>query len=115
MKNVKLIRKTLLFLLLAIIVIYSLFQAQKLIRGPVIEIYNPKTGSTLIEPLIEIEGRAKNIAYLRMNDKPIYTDKTGYFKEKYLLSSGYNIIKLSGTDKFKKYTEKRVELILKEY
>ena len=50
-----------------------------------------------------------------MNDKPIFTDKTGYFKEKFILSTGYNVIKLSGTDKFKKYTEKKLELILKEY
>lgn len=115
MKNVTLIRKVLLFLLLVIIVSYSLFQANKLISGPQIEIYSPKNGSTYSQTLIEIEGRAKNIAYLNMNDRPIFTDKTGYFKEKFLLSSGYNVIKLDARDKFKKYTEKRLEIVLKEY
>ncbi len=115
MRNATIIRKVLIFSLFFIIVIYSLFQAQKLISGPSIEIYSPKDGSTYSQTLIEVEGRAKNIAYLNMNDKAIFTDKNGYFKEKFLLSPGYNVIKLDARDKFKKYTEKKLELILKEY
>jgi len=115
MKNSSIIRKILIFLFVSIIIGYSIFQAQKIIHGPVINIYSPKNGQTFNQGLIEIEGRAKNISYLYMNDKPIFTDKTGYFKEKFILSTGYNVIKLSGTDKFKKYTEKKLELILKEY
>lgn len=98
-----------------VIVGYSLFQAQKLLTGPVIDIYTPQNGATYSQTLIEIEGRARNIAYLNLNDRKIFTDKDGYFKEKLLLSPGYNIIKLDAQDKFKKYTEKRLELILKEY
>lgn len=98
-----------------IIVGYTLFQAQKIIVGPTIEVYTPQNGATYNQTLIEIEGRARNIAYLNLNDRPIFTDKNGYFKEKLLLSPGYNIIKLDAKDKFKKYTEKRLELILKEY
>ena len=114
MKNIG-IKRFLLFLLFFVVIAYSIFQAEKLIRGPIIEIYNPENGSTFNRMLIEVEGRAKNVAYLNMNDRPIFTDKEGYFKEKFLLSPGYNVIKLSGTDKFKKYTEKRLELTLKEY
>lgn len=98
-----------------IILAYSIFQAWKIVTGPVITIYSPTNGATYTEALIEIEGRAKNIAYLNLNGKPIFTDKTGYFKEKVLLSSGYNIIKIDASDKFKKYTEEKLELILKEY
>lgn len=115
MKNVRLLRKILLSLLFLIIATYTLFQSQKLIKGPQIEIYSPKDGSTYRQLLVEVEGRAKNVAYLNMNDKPIFTDKTGYFKEKFLLSPGYNVIKLSGTDKFKKQTEKRLQIIFQEY
>ncbi len=115
MRNVIIIRKSLLFLLFIIIVAYSLFQAQKLVSGPQIEIYSPKNGSTYSQTLIEIEGRVKNVSYINMNDKAIFTDKTGYFKEKFLLSPGYNVIKLDARDKFKKYTEKKLEIILKEY
>ncbi|HEY0221131.1 MAG TPA: hypothetical protein VGC58_02815 [Candidatus Paceibacterota bacterium] len=100
---------------LLIIIGYGLFQAQKIIVGPVIDIYSPENGRTFNQALIEVEGRAKNVAYINLNDRPIFTDKNGYFKEKFLLSPGYNIIKLDARDKFKKTTEKKLELILKEY
>jgi hypothetical protein len=101
--------------LLGVIIIgYSLFQAQKLIVGPVIDVYTPQNGATYNQTLIEIEGRTRNTAHLNLNGKKIFTDKEGYFKEKLLLSPGYNIIKLDAVDKFKKYTEKTLELILKE-
>jgi hypothetical protein len=109
------LRITLISLLGVVIVTYSIFQAWKLITGPIIEVYSPTNGTTYNQSLIEIEGRAKNIAYLNLNDRPIFTDKTGYFKEKILLSPGYNVIKLDARDKFKKYTETKLELILKEY
>ena len=104
-----------LLLLGLVIIVYSIFQAQKIISGPIIDIYSPQNGATYKQNLIEIEGRAKNTAYLNLNNRSIFTDKDGYFKEKLLLYPGYNIIKLDGTDKFRKYTEKRLELILKEY
>lgn len=108
------LKLTLLSILGLVIFGYALFQGQKIIVGPVIEIYSPKSGSTFTETLIEIEGKAKNIAYINLNDRPIFTDKNGYFKEKLLLLPGYNIIKLDARDKFKKYKEKRLELILLE-
>lgn len=98
-----------------IILGYSLFQAWKIIAGPIIEVYTPQNGATYSQTLIEIEGRARNISHLNLNDKKIFTDKDGYFKEKLLLSPGYNIIRLDAQDKFKNSTEKRLELILKEY
>ncbi|MFZ2621445.1 MAG: hypothetical protein WAX85_02720 [Minisyncoccia bacterium] len=114
-RNAIFILRISLFSVLGLIIVgYSLFQAQKLIRGPVIDIYSPQNGTTFKETLLEISGRAQNISYLNLNDKPIFTDKNGYFKEKILLSPGYNVIKLDAKDKFKKYTEKRLELILKE-
>ena len=108
--------RIILFLLLGLIILtYTLFQAQKLISGPIIDIYTPQNGATYSQILIEIEGRARNASYLNLDDRPIFTDKNGYFKEKLLLSPGYNIIKLDARDKFKTYTEKRLEIILKEY
>ena len=94
---------------------YAIFQAQKLIRGPIIDIYTPQNGATYSQALIELTGKAQNIAYLNLNDRPIFTDKNGYFNEKLLLSPGYNIIKLDARDKFKNYTEKKLEIVLKEY
>lgn len=112
---VSILRIVLISLFGLVIVGYSLFQAQKLLTGPVLDVYNPQNGTTYNQVLIEISGRAQNISYLNLDDRPIFTDKDGYFKEKLLLSPGYNIIKLDAIDKFKKYTEKKLELILKEY
>ena len=110
-----LLRITLFSILGMVIVGYSIFQAWKLISGPIIDIYTPQNGATYSQTLIEIEGRARNISYLNLNDRPIFTDKNGYFKEKLLLSPGYNIIKLDAKDKFKNYTKKGLEIILKEF
>ena len=103
------------FVLFGFVIIgYSLYQSQKLLSGPVITVFTPENGATYNQTLIEIDGRARNIAYLNLDDRPIFTDKDGYFKEKILLSPGYNVIKLDAKDKFKTYTEKRIEVILKE-
>jgi len=115
-RNAKFIFRIASFTFLIIVIVgYAFFQAQKILTGPVIEIYSPENGATYSGALIEIEGRTKNISYLNLNDRPIFTDKDGYFKEKYVLSPGYNVIKLDAKDKFKKYTEKRLEIVLKEY
>lgn len=104
------------FVFLGIVVFsYAGFQSKKLLSGPVIEIISPQNGSTFIQTLILVEGTAKNISYLSLNGRQIYTDKNGYFGEKFLLSPGYNVIKLEAEDKFKNHTEKKLELVLKEY
>ena len=101
--------------LLIVVIVYSIFQAYKLISGPIIDVYTPQNGAVYSQTLIEIQGRARNIAYINLNDRKMFTDKDGYFSEKFLLSPGYNIIKLDAKDKFGKYTEKKLEIILKEY
>jgi len=112
---VSIVRTSSIALLILVLIGYSIFQAQKLIRGPIIDVYTPENGVTYNQTLIEVTGRAQNIAYLNLDDRPIFTDKNGNFSEKLLLSPGYNIIKLDARDKFKNYTEKRLEVILKEY
>ncbi len=112
---VSILRIGIISLIALVILVYAGFQAQKIVRGPVIDVFTPQNGATYNQTLIEIEGRARNIAYLNLNGRKIFTDKDGHFKEKLLLSPGYNIIKLDAQDKFKKYTEKTLEIILKEY
>lgn len=101
--------------LVLIIIFYSIFQAWKLISGPKIKIYTPLDGTTYNQTLIEINGKAENVSYLNLNDRKIFTDKNGYFKEQLLLLPGYNILKLDAKDKFGKYTEKRIGVVLKEF
>ena len=113
--TLSLVRIGLFSLLGLVIIIYSIFQAWKLISGPIINVYIPQNGTTYNQTLIEVSGQARNISYINLDDRPIFTDKDGYFKEKLLLSPGYNIIKLDARDKFKTYREKIIQVILKEY
>ena len=48
-----------------------------------------------------------------MNDRKIFIDQQGNFKEKILLSYGYNIITMKANDKFGRNTKKKLELIYK--
>ena len=105
-----------LFSLLGLIIaIYTIFQAWKLISGPIIEVFTPQNGAVYNSTLIQIEGRAQNISYLNLNDRMIFTDKDGKFSEKLLLSPGLNIIKIDGKDRFRTHREKIIQVILKEY
>ena len=97
-----------------IIVGYGLFQAKKLIDGPTISISEPKNGETVTDSLIDIQGNAKNLVFISLDDRPIFVDQNGNFDEKMLLYPGYNIIKLEARDKFGKVTRKNLELVFRE-
>lgn len=88
---------------------YSFFQAQNLVNGPVVSLTKPITESTA--DITKIEGMAKNVASLTFNGRQIFTDKNGKWSETFVLSDGYNIIKVAAKDKFGRSTEKTVELV----
>jgi hypothetical protein len=93
---------------------YSAFQAKKIIEGPQISIVSPANGATVHDSLIYVTGIAKNIKEITVNDRTIYIDEQGNFKEKMLLYPGYNIIKLEAKDKFGKEKNKKIDIVLKE-
>lgn len=107
------IKITAVLLLTLSIIGYSLFQARNLIRGPIIEIINPQNGSSLAKSLITIEGVARNISYISLNDRQIFIDEEGRFEEQLLLSYGYNIMTIKAKDKFGRNAEKTLELVYK--
>ena len=90
---------------------YTYYQTKDLIAGPQIEINSPRNGSGTSEELIEINGVAKNISRISMNNLSIYTDQNGVFKEKFLLAEGYNIIELSASDRFGRTKNKKLEIV----
>lgn len=90
---------------------YGLISSKTLIKGPEIEITEPKNGETLSKSLISITGIAKNISFITLNDRQIYVDNNGNFKETLLLSYGYNIISIKAYDRFKRKIEERLELV----
>jgi len=90
---------------------YALFQGRHLIAGPQIIIDSPKDNATLHESFKAIEGRGRNVTHITLNDRPIFMDEKGYFKESLLLAPGYNIITVKASDRFGRETREVLELV----
>ncbi|HYC34523.1 MAG TPA: hypothetical protein VEC13_02215 [Candidatus Paceibacterota bacterium] len=104
------IERLIVLFLIGAFLVYGLFEAYKLISGPKIEIISPTPGSTITEASVVIEGRARNVSFISLNDRQIFIDDQGIFREKLLLPAGYTIIKVGAEDRFKKRVEKRIPL-----
>lgn len=94
------------------LVSYSIFQARFLILGPQIWLINPQNGQTVRNPLITIEGRAKNVAWISLNDRQIFTDEHGVWSEKLILSQGLSIMTVKARDRFGREREKNIQIVL---
>src|SRR3989344_5888032 len=99
-------------LIVSALTIYVYFQFRDYLIGPTINISYPIAGSTVYGPEIEIRGKAERVSSLSLNDSQIFIDPTGSFKEKLILSDGYNIMKFEAKDRFGKQTEKLLEFMV---
>ncbi len=93
---------------------YGLFQAHKLLSGPIIELDSPHTGVTVSSNLLEIKGTSLNTSFISLNDRPIYMDEQGHFTEKLPLYPGYNIINIKAKDRFGSLVSKNIEIVYNE-
>src|SRR3989338_9459475 len=82
------VRRFLIILSVFLLISYGLFNARNLIIGPTIEIFSPSSETETKENTIIIKGRAKNITFLSLNERPIFVDKEGFFEERLLISAG---------------------------
>ncbi|MDD4803973.1 MAG: hypothetical protein PHN69_02255 [Candidatus Pacebacteria bacterium] len=96
-----------------IFVSYTLYEIQKVVIGPQIEVLYPPNGTLVSNSFTEIYGIAKNTKEISLNDRNIYIDEQGNFKEELLLAYGYNVLVLKASDKFGRKTEEIVEVIYK--
>lgn len=96
-----------------IVLSYTYFQTRNLIDGPIISITAPTNGATLSESLIAIEGEAHNITHISINDRQIFVNEMGNFREQLLLPYGYTIITIKARDKFGRLEHKTLELVYK--
>lgn len=90
---------------------FATTRVYNLITGPKIKVESPTDGALLKNDLVEIIGKAQNSARIFLNGRQIFTDENGVFKEKLLVHYGYNIITLTGEDKFNKQDIKTLRLI----
>ncbi|MEN9614101.1 MAG: hypothetical protein RLZZ347_408 [Candidatus Parcubacteria bacterium] len=106
--------KSLIILLFVVVISgYALYRSQALRQGPELTLDSPKDGQLFSTSDVEISGTAKNIAFISLNDRQIFTDETGHFSEKLLLPYGYTILKVEAKDKFGKTVVKKVEVVYK--
>ncbi len=115
MSNPKRTIKGIIFILLALMLAgYVLFQSQNILRGPVVHIDEPLDGATLFYDVVDVKGRAENVAYIYLNGRQIYIDNYGYFNEKLIAPPGYSIIELLAQDKFGRKSQKLLHLIIQK-
>lgn len=98
-------------LIVILVGFYAYWQSKDYIEGSRITFLEPKDGSSVQTEAVIIEGNAKNIAYISLNDSPIFVDSKGDFREKILLLDGYNIISVKAQDRFGKKTEKNISVV----
>ncbi len=85
------------------IFIYVIFQARYLIIGPQITL-TEQLEVRQNERLIHLTGSTNNISHLWLNDRPIYTNAKGNFKEALVLENGYTITTLRAEDRYGRET-----------
>lgn len=88
----------------AFLLSYAVFQARFLIVGPQIAL-GIELGQHQNERQIFLEGTAYNISRLWLNDRQIYTDTQGNFKEALVLENGYTITTLRAEDRYGRSTD----------
>jgi hypothetical protein len=82
-----------------IVFVYVVFQARFLILGPQITL-EPTHPGRQNQHVVTLRGNAENITRLWLNDRPIYTDRDGHFKEALVLENGYTIATLKAEDRY---------------
>jgi hypothetical protein len=92
-----------LIILIGLIISYILFQARFLIIGPKI-VLEAEPATQQNNRTVTLSGNAYNITRLWLNDRRIYTDENGYFKEVLVLENGYTIATLKATDRYGRET-----------
>lgn len=82
---------------------YTLFQSRFLIIGPQV-VLTTEPDTVQNERRIFLEGTAFNISRMWLNDRQIFTDAQGYFKEALVLENGYTVATLRAEDRYGRTT-----------
>jgi hypothetical protein len=88
---------------LLLVLAYVVFQARFLIMGPQI-ILTETPNIRQNERSVFLIGETHNISHLWLNDRPIYTNAQGKFKEALVLENGYTIATLRAEDRYGRET-----------
>lgn len=98
-----------------LILLYGLFEGRRLLLGPQINITSPQSGEATSSATVTIAGKASNISFLTINDKPAFTDEEGHFALTLSPPLGYTVFTVVGVDRFGRTTQKQVSLMVLNY
>lgn len=82
---------------------YAAFQARFFIAGPSITLAGD-TATRRDSRSVTVMGTAENITAITLNDRPIFTDDAGNFREQLVLENGYTILTLRARDRYGRKT-----------
>ncbi len=83
-----------------ILISYSLFTFYGYLEGPEIVISFPDDGYSTTSSYIAPYGTAEHVHYISLNDRQIYIDEKGVWRETILLKEGPNVLELYGKDRY---------------
>lgn len=95
------------------IALFSFSRVEPLIKGPELVITSPQNNQSFDVSSTIIEGKVINATSVYMNDRQIFTDTEGNFKEILVLHPGYTIITLRAKDRFGKEVKTVLGLVRK--
>ncbi len=96
---------------IAIVLGYGAYRAKDFAEGPTITVDAPQDGRVFSESLVTLSGTAHNLSFLTLNDSKIFTDESGTWSERILLSKGYNVLTLKAQDRFGRTEVNTLQLI----
>lgn len=108
---IRLLRLIAIIVVAAILVGYAIWRSFAYARGPVINVFQPISGSTVSSTTMEIVGRADRVSSLTLDGNPISIDEAGNFSETIAVFAGTNMITLDATDQFGRSVEKMIEVV----
>lgn len=108
------VRSVFIFCALAVVG-YGLFEGRRLLVGPQISLYSPIDGSSTSTSAIVVSGTAHNVSFLTLNEKPAFTDESGYFAVTLSPPPGYTIVTVAAVDRFGRRASKSVSLNVFNY
>ena len=111
-RNARTILRALFFGIFALVIAgYAYLTSRDFVAGPQILVAEPAE-TVVFSPLVRVAGTALHVSFISLNDRQIFTDAEGNFREQLLLAPGYNILSIKAKDRFERRIEKTLELIL---
>jgi len=90
---------------------YGLFEAQTLIRGPILTVTAPTPGELVANTFLTITGVAKNSTRVLVNGRPVTQDFSGAFSQKLITTNGYGVVLVEAQNRFGRTTTRRIEYV----